>query len=116
MKVTYTTNTLTIDTEVKVDAIDTKAKVTDEKGNDIYTIVKGTDHGMIGENFIQTNAVTSEDTLALVIAVGAGKSIEDLKKEYADLLLAADKGIKAVAEVVAAKKAAVDSLFAEISQ
>ena len=118
MKVKFEGNTLTINTGVPVSILEHGCvKLKDDKGNDVYTVAKieSTENILVslGKRLFPVNSVDAEGNAQLVAVVKMGVSLDTIKHEIGDDLIAAAEYLPSLVADVRAKEAQLDEMFEE---
>lgn len=113
--VNYVNNTLTVVSCLKKETIEKAIgvlKVTDEEKGDLYAVeVSKNGVGGLSKKFFKGNTYTSDGYLACVEIFPMDTTVEQVKKIYADALLAAEKYLPLIAEAAEEKAAKLEELF-----
>lgn len=115
MKTKFENNVLTVITDITEEVVKkgyAALKAKDEKGNDVYVVEVSGDGYADLNAFSFTGNTFVEGKLAATIVLPMDTTEEDVKRAYADALLAAQKYTAQIAAESADKQAAVNALFA----
>lgn len=113
MKVTYTGNILTVETEIPVavaKAAGGKLVARDEQGKEVFAVMSNMSEGSLSRNGIGCNAVI-DNMLACVIIKPIGTTPARIKAEYGDAVVVANTQVPAILVAESARVAAIDELI-----
>lgn len=113
MRVTFDNNVLTVVTDVTEEVVkagisDLKAR--DEKGNQVYGVVKVDSAARIGEFEFAGNAYI-DGKLAAQVLVKDGTTLAEIQKTYGEHLLKAAQYTAQISTEAADKKESIEGLF-----
>ena len=113
MRVTFDNNVLTVVTDITEEVVkagisDLKAR--DEKGNQVYGVVKVDGAARIGEFEFAGNAYV-DGKLAAQILLADGTTQAEVQKTYGEALLAAKKYTAQIADEASTKQQLIAGLF-----
>ena len=113
-KVTYTDNVLTVVTDITKETVEkgiSNLKAKDEKGNDAYAVtVDKNGSGYITDFGIACNTFV-DGKLTLTKVLPMDTKIEDVHRQFGELILAAKKFTAQIASEASAKEAEIAGLF-----
>lgn len=114
MKTNFTNNILTVVTDITKEVVENgyaSLVAKDDKGNDVYAVAVSKDGKADLNSFSFTGNTYVDGKLAATIVVPMGVTEDDVKKMFADALLAAKKYTAQIAQESAEKQDAVNALF-----
>lgn len=114
MTTNFTNNVLTVVTDITKEVVESgyaSLKVKDDKGNELYFVEASKDGTAALTDFSFKGNTYVDGKLAATLVMPMGVTEENVKKMFADALLAAKKYTAQIAQESAEKQDAVNALF-----
>lgn len=119
MKLKVENGAMVITTGIKAEDIkarNNRIDMKDAKGNDIYSICFAPEgQPQVAATYFTANAVDADGTIVYVRPMAEGETLETIKKDYKQGLLAAATFINSVATKIAEFNEKYETVFAELT-